>query len=104
VPCSFLRFGTTIIRKKNNQRKRKILLPFRFLRHTMPGMTQAHHIIDALGRAELAARLGVKESAVAKARVNRIMPAAWWRVVKDMAADKGIECPDHVFSWKVAAQ
>ena len=70
----------------------------------MPGMDHVPHIIDTLGRAEIAARLGVKETAVAKARVKRIMPAAWYQVIKEMAAEKGVDCPDHVFSWKVAAK
>lgn len=56
-------------------------------------------ICDALGRREIAARLGRTPAAVGNAASVGIFPAGWYLVVREMCRDVGIECPESLFSF-----
>ena len=58
-------------------------------------------IIETLGIAALAARLGVEPSRVRRARYEPTLPAAWYAVAYDMAAEGKLTLPDRgAFAFK----
>jgi hypothetical protein len=61
-------------------------------------MTTAQEIADALGRDEIAARVGVRRSAVDQAVRSGKLPAAWYMALKAMAKRKPL--PPAAFSFK----
>lgn len=55
-------------------------------------------LATALGRAALARRLGVVVTAVNNAVARGKFPCSWYLVVNAMAAERGLECSDEMFS------
>lgn len=62
--------------------------------------TTAQIIIYALGADTIAGAVGVTISAVYQASGKGVMPPAWWPIVRDMCAARGIDCPEHAFGWR----
>ena len=60
-------------------------------------------ICDALGRREIAARVGVGITAVSNASVEGAFSASWYETIREMCAESDIECPRDLFKWKRAA-
>lgn len=69
-----------------------------------PSTITASDICDRLGRARLAAALGVGRTAVSNAAVAGRFPASWFMVIAGLCAESGLPCPDAVFAFKPAAQ
>lgn len=68
--------------------------------------TTIRPILDQIGRADLAAALGVRPSAVSQALANSEdgrLPAAWYYTMRSLGARKGIEVPENIFRWKIAS-
>lgn len=59
----------------------------------------ASDICDALGRKAMSERLGVGLTAISQACVEGKFSARWFKIVRSMCSDAGIECPDHLFSF-----
>ncbi len=68
-------------------------------------MFSAHEIADRLGRAHIARRLGIhrKNITVALGDLGRFRPA-WFPTIRDMCAEKGIDCPESAFNFREAEQ
>jgi hypothetical protein len=64
----------------------------------LSAMNTAQEIADTLGREEIAARVGVRPSAVDQAVRTGKLPAAWYVVCKDMAKRRPL--PVHCFTFK----
>ena len=47
----------------------------------------------------MARRLDVRRQAISNASVDGKFPAKWYRVVKAMCEEAGIDCPDDIFSF-----
>lgn len=47
----------------------------------------------------MAARLGVKVTAISNAVVVEKMPAKWFLVVREMCDEHGLDCPESLFSF-----
>lgn len=58
-------------------------------------------ICDAIGRKTLGQRLGVGRAAIANAVAEGKFPARWFKVVTDLCAEKGIDCPDELFNFAI---
>jgi hypothetical protein len=65
-------------------------------------MTTVREICDTLGRAQLAAALGVKRSAVSNAASEGRFPAKWYLVVSAECRRHEIECPTGLFNFDQA--
>lgn len=63
----------------------------------------AKKIIDALGRAAMAARLKIHRKTVSDAYAADRMPASWFDVVEAMCVEEGITCPRSAFYFKPGA-
>lgn len=61
-------------------------------------METAQQIADALGRDNIAARVGVRRTAVDAAVRSGKLPASWYMALKDMAKRKAL--PPEVFTFK----
>ena len=57
-------------------------------------------ICDSIGRARIAAVVGVKRTAVSNAVRDNSFPAAWYAVIKQLCADVGLDCSDELFSFR----
>lgn len=55
-----------------------------------------------LGVAAIAERLGVTENAVREATRSGLYPAMWWKALRGLAAERGVDLPDNLFRWKSA--
>lgn len=58
-------------------------------------------IFSAIGRECLSRRLGVGLTAISNAAVRDSIPASWFIVVRNMCAEGGIDCPEHLFSFDI---
>ena len=67
-------------------------------------MITAQHIADAVGRGKMADALHVGATAVSNAVVRGKFPASWFVVMRDLAGEKGVDCPAHLFGMKDAHQ
>lgn len=56
-------------------------------------------ICDALGRREIAIRIGRGVTAVSNAASQGKFPAAWYVVLTEMCAEQGIDCPLTLFRF-----
>lgn len=63
-------------------------------------MPNVHDITKAVGRDEIASRLGVGVAAVGNAVARGKFPAAWYFTVAAVCAEKGVECPPDAFNFK----
>lgn len=66
----------------------------------MRGMDHAKRIADLIGRQTIARRVGVKYGAVSAAVTRGGFPASWHLIVKDLCAERSVDCPDEAFSFK----
>lgn len=62
-------------------------------------MNTVSYICDTLGRKHLAEALGVKPTAVSNAVVQGKFPAKWYAVIKSLASEATISCPDDLFNF-----
>ena len=58
-------------------------------------------VVDALGRAEIATRVGVKRGSVTEAIKAGLFPASWYIALRDLGAGKGVTVPAFLFRWKM---
>ena len=63
-------------------------------------MNTVCEILDIIGRKYVAQQLDVRKTAVSNAATAGRFPAAWYPTIKRCAAEKDIEVPDHLFSWR----
>jgi len=63
------------------------------------GMETVEHIASVVGRDVLASRLGVGKTAISNAIKAGKFPARWFRVVKDLTEEHGINCPEDLFAF-----
>lgn len=63
-------------------------------------MLDTKTVADALGRRQIADRLGVGETAVSNAVVRGWFPATWFFVLQDMCREEGLDCPPWLFKMK----
>lgn len=61
-------------------------------------MNTPAEIIDAIGSEAIAAKIGVAESRVRRARNESRIPASWWRGMSDLA---GEDLPSDAFTFKM---
>lgn len=66
-------------------------------------MESVNEICAALGRKEMQDRLGVGRGALTSAVRAGQFPAAWYRVVTEMAAERGLTISDDLFHWREAS-
>jgi hypothetical protein len=66
-------------------------------------MNNVRELFDGLGREAVALSLGVTGKSVSAAAVSNCCPSSWWLVLSGLAAEKGIECPPTLFSFKSIA-
>jgi hypothetical protein len=62
-------------------------------------MITASDICDALGRRNMAQRLGVSKTAISNAAVDGTFPARWYLVLSTMCDERGVPCPKELFSF-----
>ena len=67
-------------------------------------MVTTHEVADALGRKEMAARIGVGLTAISAAVCDGKFRPAWYMTIRQMAAEKGVDVPDDLFRWKAAPE
>lgn len=63
-------------------------------------METTQHIAKALGQRSIAEALGVSPTAVNNAVMRGSFPTSWFFVVRDMCAERGVECPTDIFNFK----
>ena len=63
-------------------------------------MVSVSEICDALGRKHIEAELGVTKAAISNAVAEGVFPAAWYGVIFDMCATRGVECQRELFSFR----
>lgn len=61
-------------------------------------------ITSEIGRRALAERMGLSVHAVNMAAYKGKFPASWFRVMRDVCAEKGIDCPEDLFAFREAEQ
>lgn len=66
-------------------------------------MQTTQDVADALGRAEMAARIGVGLTAISAAVSEGAFRPSWYMEIRDMAAEKDVAVSDHLFRWKGAS-
>jgi hypothetical protein len=68
-------------------------------------MIDASKIVSALGAKEIGAAVGLRHSsAVYNAAADGSFPASWFRSLRDMCEEVGIECPEELFNWKAPVE
>jgi hypothetical protein len=60
----------------------------------------SHTIIKALGRENIAARIGVSDFSIRHARASGKFPASWYAPLREMCAEAGVACSLDAFNWK----
>ena len=63
-------------------------------------MQTTHEVADVLGRAEMAAQIGVGLTAISAAVSEGFFRSAWYMTIRKMAAEKNFEVSDGLFRWK----
>lgn len=56
-------------------------------------------ICDALGRKNIAVRLGRTVAAVSNAATDGVFPSSWYLIIKQMCEEEGVDCPDAAFAF-----
>ncbi|MFC4668360.1 hypothetical protein ACFO5X_07335 [Seohaeicola nanhaiensis] len=56
-------------------------------------------ICEQLGRKRISERIGVGKTAVGNAVSDGLFPARWWREIKEMCDEQGLECPVDLFNF-----
>ena len=67
-------------------------------------MTDIKQIVSTIGVSEIAAHVGVTNASVYNAIYDGKFPAAWYRVVTDLCAEKKQDAPLDLFRWKAAKE
>lgn len=62
-------------------------------------MTVDHFINNVIGRAAFTEATGYSQQVVSRAISENLMPAGWYRDVRDLCAVRREPCPDHLFRW-----
>lgn len=62
-------------------------------------LTVETFINDTIGRDRFAKATGYGPQVISRAIVENIMPAGWYRDVRDVCGGLGVEVPDHLFRW-----
>lgn len=63
-------------------------------------MNTPEEIAGAVGRKELAERLGVGLTAVSNAVVAGAFPSSWYPVVSDLCRERNVACPLSAFKFR----
>lgn len=58
-------------------------------------------ILKVVGAARVAREIGVTEKSTNRAANLNVFPAGWYFVLRVMCAEAGVECPVHLFTFKV---
>lgn len=66
-------------------------------------MNPVKHICDSIGRRRIEARLGVKRGAITSAIIARRFPAAWFKGLRELADEQGVELDEDLFYWREAS-
>lgn len=56
-------------------------------------------ICDRIGRKLVADRIGVSKKAVSNAVAEGVFPARWYRELRAVCSEQGIECPEDLFNF-----
>lgn len=65
----------------------------------MAMQTVDHFINEAIGRPVFAKETGYSPQVISRAIADNLMPAGWYRDVRDLCRRLGKPCPDHLFRW-----
>lgn len=62
--------------------------------------SELKQIVDAVGRKNIASRVGVGMTAVSNGVVRGQFPASWYVVCLNLAEEAGVDCPPELFGQK----
>lgn len=68
----------------------------------MRGMNTPRDLLERLGPdavETIAQRLGVSPRTITN-KSARQFPAAWWQQISALAAERGVECPENIFTFR----
>jgi len=65
-------------------------------------MKTPRDVIEALGAGTIAEALGLHAGRVRQAAGGETLPAAWFKALRDLGAEKGVAVPEEVFAFKPA--
>jgi hypothetical protein len=63
-------------------------------------MSKASILADALGRKSMSDAVGVGLTAISNAVIRGWFPSSWFLAVKELADQKGVECPPDLFRMR----
>lgn len=63
-------------------------------------MITASEFADAVGRKEIADKLGVGTTAVSNAVVRGVFPSSWFFILQELSNDLDVECPPELFNMR----
>ena len=62
-------------------------------------MKTVTEFLNTVGRQDFRASTGIPEQSLTRAISDNLMPAAWFRDVRDFCTERGIEVPEGLFRW-----
>jgi hypothetical protein len=62
------------------------------------------YFLKELGRTKFEQALGHSPPVVTRAKNEGAFPAAWYIGIRDLCAETGLDCPEHLFKWHVKAE
>ncbi|WP_412550554.1 hypothetical protein [Shimia sp. MIT910701] len=62
-------------------------------------MSDVKSIVAAVGSEKIQEKTGKSEHSVRAAIRDKLFPAKWYPVIKELCADVGEECPLHLFNF-----
>lgn len=62
-------------------------------------MSDVKSIVAAVGSEKIQAKTGKSEHSVRAAIRDKLFPAKWYPVIKELCADVGQDCPLHLFNF-----
>ena len=63
-------------------------------------MMSIREFADAVGRKRIAEALDVGPTAVSNHVVRGVFPASWIAILRDVARERGVECPESLFDMR----
>jgi hypothetical protein len=66
----------------------------------MADKTPVQIITDQIPADAICERFGVKDRSIRLARERGVFPASWYRGIKLLCAEHGVEFTDEAFNWK----
>lgn len=63
-------------------------------------MSDVQAIVDRLGRKQIAETVRVSDAAIGNALSDGRFPAWWYRTIRDLCAEDGVDCPMDAFKWE----